>query len=211
MARPFIEKANRIENNLNSLEKEQRTTKSYSDIRKIREIISRMQESFIPKITQATGHRFAFPNLFLFVFLYREIQLAFSDARTNPVKPGKPIFLTSQDLNEMLLVSEDRLALAYIGDGALEIGVMLSIWPRQGVIPKKQFLWESRNSLVENVPLTNFWNFLFLDEPLANHPGDSTDTKGSLMEAVFGIIYLEKGLEAVETSLKHLIEFYENQ
>ncbi len=205
MAQPFIKKANRIEKNLESLEKEQRTEKSLSDIRKIREIISQMHETFIPKITMATGHRFTFPNLFLFVFPYREIQFAFSDATTNPVKPGKPEFLTGLDLDEMLLVSEDRLTLAYIGDAALEIGVMPSIWPDNiDAIPKSRYLDEKSKAFVENIPLSKFWDSLFLNDPFADHPADNPKTKGSLIEAIFGIIYLEGGLDAVGSALANL-------
>lgn len=209
MAQPFIEKADRIEKNLDSLEKEERTKKSLSDIRRIREIIPQIQNSFIPRITQATGQKFTFPNLFLFIFLYREIQAVFNDATTNPVHSDKLKNLTDQDLNEMLSVSEDRLTLAYIGDAALEIGIIPGIWPRDGTIPKKQFLHDSRNALVENLPLKNFWNSLFLNDPLADHRGDSPETKGSLMEAVFGIIYLEGGVEAVERAFLNLKKFYE--
>lgn len=211
MAQPFIEKADRIEKNLNSLEKEQRTDKSLSDIRKIRETILQMQESFIPKITRASGHVFTVPNLFLFVFLYREIQIVFNEAKTNPVKPGMPEFLTDQDLDEMLIISEDRLTLAYLGDASLEIGIIPGIWPHNGTIPKKQFLHDSRNALVENIPLANFWNSLFLDDRLADHRRDSAETKGSLMEAVFGIIYLEGGIEAVEISFQQLHSYYQSR
>lgn len=215
MARSFLGKANRIEQNLSLLKKEERTQKSMEDVLKIEKRFERIKESYIPKIKTATGYEFLNPNLFLFVFLYKEIMMVFNEAQTNPVKPGRMELLSSQDLQEMTGVSEDRLTLAYIGDIALEIGVMASIWSPQETqkIPLNEFLHNERNKLVDNQPLSQFWDSLEInDSPIiANLPPENEKTKGSSMEAVFGIIFLESGLDAVETALQNLKKYYENR
>jgi hypothetical protein len=213
MARSFLGKANRIEQNLTLLKKEGRTPKSVEDIGKIEKRFERIKEMYIPTIKTATGHEFLNPDLFFFVFLYKEIAMVFNEAKMNPVKPGGIKLLSEEDLQEMADVPEDRLTLAHIGDAALGIGVMASIWSVPGTqkIPLNTYLHNERNKLVENEPLSRFWDSLQLnDSPIiANLPSENDKTKGSSMEAVFGIIFLEGGVDAVETGLHNLKRYYE--
>lgn len=207
MQKPFVKKARRIERNLKLLEREQRSQKSVEDVRKIHEMFSRVTDHCIGKIAKATGHSFTHTNFFLFVFLYKEINAVFNEAKTNPISAGKEELLRPGDLDEMLSVATDRLTLAYIGDAALELGVMTSIWnPKTLDIPSNEFLHKQRTKLVENAPLAKLWDSLELYDPVIlirpSHENDAT--KGSYMEAVFGIIYLEGGLVAVEKALKKL-------
>jgi hypothetical protein len=208
IAEPFIEKANRIKHDLELLERKQRTKKSIENIKIIREKFTIVKKSCIPKITGATGHTFNHPNLFLFVFLYKEINEVFNEAQTNPVMAGVPETLSLQELKEMSVVSEDRLSLAHIGDAALELGVIATIWPpNTTTILKKQYLHDERKKRVDNLPLSQFWESMHLYDNstiLVENPYENPDTKGSYMEAVFGIIYLESGLEAVETAIQNL-------
>ena len=215
MARSFLGKADRINHNLALLKKEGRTQKSIEDVSGIEKRFERIKEVYIPRIRTATGHEFLNPDLFFFVFLYKEIAMVFNEAQTNPVKPGGIELLSSQDLREMTEVSEDRRTLAYIGDAVLETGVMGSIWSLQEIqkIPLSEFLHNERNKLVENEPLSRFWDSLELnDSPvIANLPPENDETKGSSMESVFGIIFLEGGLEAVKTALENLKKYYERE
>ncbi len=77
MARSYLGKANRIEHDLTLLKKEQRSRKSVEDISKIEKGFERIKEKYIPRIKKATGYEFLNPNLFYFVFLYREIRYCF--------------------------------------------------------------------------------------------------------------------------------------
>jgi len=213
MARSFLGKANRIEQNLALLRKEGRTQKSTEDVSNIEKRFERIKEFYIPRIKTATGHEFLNPYLFYFVFLYKEILMVFNEAQTNPVRPGGIPLLSPQDLLEMTEISKERMTLAYIGDAVLEIGVMASIWSSQEPqkIPLNEFLHNERNKLVENEPLSRFWDSLELNDPpiIPNLPPENCETKGSSMEAVFGIIFLEGGLDAVETGFRNLKTYYE--
>jgi 23S rRNA maturation mini-RNase III len=215
MARSFLGKADRIEQSLNLLKKEGRTKKSTEDISKIEKRFEKIKEVYIPRIKTATGHTFLNPGLFFFVFLYKEIAMVFNEAKNNPVKPGGTELLKAQDLQEMIAVSEDRLTLAYIGDAVLETGVMASTWSLQEKqkIPLNEYLHNERNKLVEDEPLARFWDSLELnDSPvIPNLPPENDTKKGSSMEAVFGIIFLESGLDAVEEALKNLKKYSEKR
>lgn len=215
MARSFLGKADRIEHNLTLLRKEGRTPKSIKDILNIEKRFERIKEVYLPRLKTATGHEFLNPNLFYFVFLYKEITMVFNEAQTNPVTPDGISLLSPQDLREMTEVSENRKTLAYIGDAALETGVMASTWSLQEPqkIPLNEFLHNERNNLVENEPLSRFWDSLQLNDPpiITGLPPENNDTKGSSMEAVFGIIFLEGGLESVEKALRDLKKYSEGK
>ena len=215
MARSFLGKADRIKQNLSSLKREGRTPKSVEDISNIEKRFERIKEVYLPRLKTATRHEFLNPDLFFFVFLYKEIAMVFNEAQNNPVKSGGIPLLNTQDLGEMMEVSEDRQTLAYIGDAVLETGVMASTWSLQEAqkIPLSKFLHDERNKLVENEPLSRFWDSLKLNDLpiIANLPPENDETKGSSMEAVFGIIFLEGGLGAVENGLKNLIKFSQKE
>jgi 23S rRNA maturation mini-RNase III len=215
MARSFVGKADRIKKNLISLKKEGRTQKSIEDISKIEKRFERIKEVYIPRIKNATGHEFLNPDLFFFVFLYKEIAMVFNEAQNNPVKSAGIPLLNPQDLGEMIEVSEERQTLAYIGDAVLETGVMTSTWSLQEAqkIPLSKFLHDERNKLVENEPLSRFWDSLKLNDLpiIENLPPENDETKGTSMESVFGIIFLEGGLGAVETALQNLKKYYETR
>ena len=123
-------------------------------------------------------------------------------------------YLSPQDLREMTEISKERLTLAYIGDAVLEIGVMASIWSPQEPqkIPLNEFLHNERNKLVENEPLSRFWDSLELAMIHRLFPiflPKTVKQKVPPWKLVFGIIFLEGGLDAVEMSLQNLKKYYE--
>jgi hypothetical protein len=101
------------------------------------------------------------------------------------------------------------LTLAHIGDAALEISIIPCIWPKpsENIIPSKNFLHLERGKVVDNLPLSSYWDSLSLYDSsiLVQRPDENSETKGSNMESVFGIIYLEPGVGAVETALKNIL------
>jgi hypothetical protein len=64
---------------------------------------------------------------------------------------------------------------------------------------------------VENEPLSRFRDSPELNDPpiILNPPPENGETKGSSMEAVSGIIFLESGLDAGETAFRNLKKYYE--
>lgn len=212
IAKPFVERADRIEKNLAILKT--LSQKSVQEIKELEKKYNLVKEFSIPKIEAATGYKFSNQNLFLFVFLYQEINKVFKEAQEVPGESFEE-FLIGKNFADMKEASENRLTLAYIGDAALEIGVLPSIWPHSDVtaIPRNEILHNEREKLIKNEPLSRYWESLQLYDStiLIQPPNENSETKGSYMEAVFGIIYLESGLEAVENALKNVIQYYETK
>ena len=213
IAKPFIDKADRIENCLSSLKNKKLSEKSLRDIEEIENKFQQIQDHCIPIFNASTGQEFPHANLFLFVFLYQELNAVFNEAKQLLSKFAEisPIEKNFEGMND---ISQNRLTLAYIGDAALEISVVPYIWQQSTEnLPSSKILHNKRGEIVENSPLSQYWDALSLFDStiLQQHPDENAETKGSYVEAVFGIIYLEHGVNAVEIALQNLLRYNEKK
>jgi dsRNA-specific ribonuclease len=209
IAKPFIEKADRIEKCLDSLINKKLSEKSLQDIEEIEKKYLQIQIQCIPIFKAATRQEFPHPKLFFFVFLHQELSEVFNEAQQLFSKLSE-FAQIEKDFEGMKEISQNRMTLAYIGDAALEICVISYIWQQSPEkLPSSEFLHNKREEIVKNSPLSKYWDNLLLSDPTIGikHPNENVGTKGSSMEAVFGIIYLEHGIDAVEKALTNLITF----
>jgi 23S rRNA maturation mini-RNase III len=210
MAQPFLKKAKRVKKNLAILKKEKLPQQLLSDITSIYEKYNQVRKFSQPLIEKNTKHQFKNPNLFLIVFLYKEISKIFNEVH-NLVKHDKvKSDVPNEFFLEMRQLKETMMTLAFIGDSAIDIGVIRSIWhtdnpdkiPLKGKLdPNKKIFTGGKNQAI-------LWDFLDLYDSkiLIRHPNESTSSKSSLFEAIFGIIYLEGGLKSVEKAIQNLKE-----
>lgn len=165
----------------------------------LNEKISYILNNIPEKIYDATRYRIKNPNLLLMVFLHEDISKICNE----------PTNFQIDNLEKMKMIKEDFLTLAFIGDCALETGILPSIWEDKNAprhIPLKGTLDERKKNFVKNENLAQIWDFLdFYDNNvLIRRKNESLKLRASRMEAVFGLIYLECGLEAVELAIKNL-------
>ncbi len=165
----------------------------------INEKISYILESCPEKILTATKYSIKNPNLLLLILLYEDISKIYNEY---PIP--RPV-----NVERMKEIKEEFLVLAFIGDCALELGILKNIWEvtvGSGNIPSNEYLNDQKKLFVKNEQLAEIWDSLGLynDDILLKNKDESSDLRGSRMEAVFGIIYLESGLEAVEKAIHHL-------
>lgn len=209
IAKPFIEKADRIEKCLDCLINKKLSEKSLNDIEEIEKKYLKIQIQCIPIFKAATGQEFPHPNLFFFVFLYQELSAVFNEAQ-QLMSNLSEISQIEKEFEEMKDFLENRMTLAYIGDAALEICVIPYIWQHSSEkLLTSKSLHDKREEIVKNSPLSQYWDDLLLSDPSMRHPDESITSKGSSMEAVFGIIYLEHGVNAVEIALQNLLRYSE--
>jgi 23S rRNA maturation mini-RNase III len=105
------------------------------------------------------------------------------------------------------------MTLAFIGDSAIDIGVIRSIWHTDNPdkIPSKGKLDPDKKFITTEKTQADLWDFLDLYDlkVLIPYPDESARSKSSLFEAIFGIIYLEAGQEAIESAIQNLKNRYE--
>ena len=202
IAEPFIKKAEKIRNTFSRSEDEKQSEQSVQINSSLNEKITYIRNTCPKIIEKATHYQIKNINLLLLVFLHEDISKICNET------------VLSKDLEDMKEVKEDFLTLAFIGDVALELGILPSIWGAENElrdIPQKGYLDTQKKNFVENQKLAEIWNFLaFYDEEIIKQgKNESEELRGSRMEGVFGIIYLESGLEAVEQAIKNLKHYYE--
>lgn len=198
MAKPFIDRAEQIRNVVSQFDKDNSgETDSH-----INEKITYILNTCPKKILAATQYKVRNPNLLLLILYYEDISKAGIEAEQLELK----IIIKG--------IKKDFLTLALIGDRALELGILPIIWEGEntpGDIPTKGKLDDSKKNFVKNKNLADIWDFLGLYDKkiLPKKKDESPKLRGSRMEAIFGIIYLESGLEAVEKAIRTLKTDYE--
>jgi dsRNA-specific ribonuclease len=204
MAQPFIEKVNLIQNTFSQFDNEKQFEKSARIYPSLEVKISHILNTCPEKIKNATHYKIRNSNLLLLIFLYEDISKIYSDS----------VVPRSENLEKMKTIKEDFLTLAFIGDRALELGILQSIWideKKSRDIPLKGDLDAQKKNFVENKNLAIIWDFLDLYDNLifTKKKNESLKLRASRLEAVLGIIYIESGLEAVENAIQNLKCNYE--
>ncbi|MHA1637193.1 MAG: ribonuclease III domain-containing protein [Candidatus Thorarchaeota archaeon] len=112
-------------------------------------------------------------------------------------------------LSNMVLLPEMAKVLALIGDAAIDMAVLHHLW-RPNVADVGS-LTQDRANIVSNEHLaekSDDWNLY--DNRIHFDPETPTKSeidhiKGTLVEALFGVVYIESGFEAVKKCVKYLI------
>jgi hypothetical protein len=108
--------------------------------------------------------------------------------------------LTTADLETLVRIPDAAATLAWIGDAALKIGVLPEIWTphmrEAGLLTDRRKAYDSN---ANQAILCDRWRLyehrIHLDPPVAS--GDPVHVKGTLVESIFGTIFLQGGLRAV--------------
>ena len=128
--------------------------------------------------------------------LQLSMKILFSEIHTN-FRDGR-CALSPTALAEMARLPEAAETLAWIGDAALKIGVLPQIWsPRladAGLLSERRKAYESNVNMAR---LCDRWGLyehrVHFDPPVEK--GDCDHVKGTLVEAVLGIVFLQCGLK----------------
>ncbi|MFO7836394.1 MAG: ribonuclease III domain-containing protein [Candidatus Thorarchaeota archaeon] len=117
--------------------------------------------------------------------------------------------LSRQDFENLVNVPEMAQALALVGDAAIDMSVLHHLW--EPTAADVGMLTQRRADIVSNEHLADVCNSWGLYEYRIHfdpsHPStaEMQHDKGTLLEAVYGIIYVEYGFEAVEREITHIL------
>lgn len=175
-----------------------------SRLREIRERMEDIRREVRPLVERDAGMHLAKPETLLLAMfqsstknLFSEIEIFCSRRSTCPFAPEEIRALTS--------IPEAAKVLAWIGDAALSLAVLTEIWSPE--LPDVGHLTERRKELVQNANLAilcDRWRLyeyrIHFDPPV--DPSTLTretllHMKGTLTEAVFGVLFLQGGLPAI--------------
>ena len=165
--------------------------------------ISTSEQNIIPLISKDLGFPFKNKNLFFTAMLQPSLKNTFDEIKIHFRKEPESI-ISKKKLDELSACSDTGKSLAWIGDTVIKYALLLKIW-QPGITPEE--LHNRRQSLETNVNLSilcDRWKLfeyrIHLDPP---YPKQATidKTKGTLVEAIYGVLYIEKEIDGVQEAL----------
>ncbi|EJG06062.1 ribonuclease III [Methanofollis liminatans DSM 4140] len=181
------------------------TARWLSSVEEILRQIGSVRLVVMPAVERDLGFSIENDEIFLLALfqpstknLFSEINAHFRDGRCA---------LSPTALAEMARLPEAAETLAWIGDAALKIGVLPQIWsPRladAGLLSERRKAYESNVNMAR---LCDRWGLyehrVHFDPPVEK--GDCDHVKGTLVEAVLGIVFLQCGLKGVARAARLL-------
>jgi dsRNA-specific ribonuclease len=189
--------------NINDREKMNRWM---DDIDQVERRITRIRTHLQPKVEHNLGYRFEDPDMFVIALFQPSTKNLFLEIETH--FRGKTGNMTPLEvIREMADIPEAAKTLAWVGDAALHLAVLQEIWVDR--VAGVGALTERRKDYVKNAnlaKLSDHWDLFShrihfdLKEPVQ----EAEHVKGTLVESIYGIIFLQGGLRDVARAV-HLI------
>jgi ribonuclease-3 len=165
--------------------------------------ISRINDTVLPILKDDLGYSFSNNNLVLIAMMQPSIKNTFTEIK-NHFPKGTEFVIPREDLDFLDNGSEMANTLAWLGDTMIKYAVLSDIWKPE--ISTEQ-LHNKRKSFEENKNLAKLcdkWKLfdyrIHLDPPVAKLRSINK-IKGTLIEALYGIIFVEKGIDGVRDAI----------
>ena len=166
--------------------------------------IEKIEKILIPKLEDEFRLKFKTPELLLIAMSNTSIRNIFEDLKTHFKKdPNRP--LQDAELTELASSGDASKVLALIGDSALDLAIVQVLWDSSLSTTGK--LTEKRKEVASNRNLAKYcdqWglfgyclNRFRVIEPKVTKPETILHEKGTLVEAILGVVYLEFDLEVL--------------
>ncbi|MHA1149205.1 MAG: ribonuclease III domain-containing protein [Promethearchaeota archaeon] len=168
----------------------------------ILEQMERIQKELIPKLKSIFNLEFRTPELVMLSLcrpsirnIYEDMEKHFQSQKNNPLK--------EDEYTELASSGDAANVLALIGDSVLDLGVVQTLWDSSlstvGQLTKKRAGIVANDNLARICDEWNLYDFRMtrLHDPSEKSAKPKTiqHEKGTLIEAIYGVIYLEFGFE----------------
>ena len=168
------------------------------------ERMEKIEKILIPKLEGIFRLKFTTPELIMFALSNTSIRNIFDDLNTHfNNDPNRP--LKEEKLIELASSGDAAKVLALIGDAALDLAIVQLLWDSSLSTTGK--LTEKRKEVASNINLAKYCDLWDLYRCRLNRfrsteyedtkPETIYHEKGTLVESILGVIYLEFGLEVL--------------
>lgn len=189
----------------NNMRKRKKLKKLISQIQEMEETIQDLRNNKIAEIENYFDHKFTEPNLIILAFFQPETKNLFAELKNHPFAIENKF-----DFQAYLNLDEAAKVLAFIGDSAISLAMTHVLW--QPNISSTGELTIKRSEFVSNKNMSKLcdkWNLfdfrLGSTKDTENANKENVEhSKGTIIEALFGVLYIECGLEKVISSVVHL-------
>jgi dsRNA-specific ribonuclease len=200
---PIIEKA--LENQLNQLPenhlREKRKITNWIDqIKKINNNINYIKKSKLVELERNINYNFAEPDLVVLSFIQPSIRNMFEELNKSSSKLS-----LNANLETCLSMDEAAKVLALIGDAAISLALIQILWQPNisnvGELSIKRSEYASNENLAK---VCDKWGLYDFRIHFGSDHSENYHAKGTIIEALFGVIYIEAGLDQVILSIDTL-------
>ena len=178
-------------------------------LKQINEVIQKMEnitDIQIKELEKRLHYKFTTPELVILALFqpsmnkfFHELKIFFTRSNIDSIK--------SNEFDDFINMSDAAKALALIGDAVIDLAVVQIFWVPK--ISKVGDLHDQRASLVSNEHLAtlcdkwNLFDYRIHQDPPQPIKTEKTlnHTKATIVESLFGIIYVESGLEGVISTI----------
>lgn len=180
----------------------------FHDISSMQESLKRIRKDLVPDMEKILGMNFDHTELFQVAMfqpstknIFLELETQYRRSKNNP--------LDSEDFEEMINLSEMAKVLALVGDAVVSSAVLQHLWePHLGDAGK---ITQRKAEIVSNEHMSKLCDKWRLYEHRIHFDPDTPGRsemihdKGTLLEAIYGIIYIEFDYKRIVDLVSHLI------
>ncbi len=179
------------------------------DIKYIQDSLHRIEADLVPKLEDILKVKFQKDELFLVAMFQPSTKNIFLELETHYRRSDEdPLGLDG--FAEMINLSEMSKVLALVGDAVISSAVLQHLWePHLGDAGR---ITQRKAEIVSNehmAKLCDKWNLyeyrIHFDPPDTPSKSEIDHDKGTLLEAIYGIIYIEHEYKRVVDLVSHLI------
>ena len=195
-----IEKA--LENRLNqlpenNLRERRKITNWINQIKKINDNINNIKKSKLVELERNINYNFAEPDLVVLSFIQPSIRKMFEELNTYSSKLSLKV-----NFEPYLSIDEAAKVLALIGDAAISLALVQILWQPNisnvGELSTKRSEYASNENLAK---VCDKWDLYDFRIHFGSDQSENNHAKGTIMEALFGVVYIEAGLNQVILSI----------
>jgi len=163
--------------------------------------IDRVKDSLRPKLEEVLGVSLHKNELLLVAMFQPSTKNLFLEMIDE--FPSK-----QEELKHLVALSEMAEALALVGDAAISLAALYYVW--QSISVDVGVLTQKRSDIVNNEHMAELCDSWGLYEhrihfdPHAVSKSEMDHDKGTLLESIYGIVYIEQGLEKVKDLVRYL-------
>jgi ribonuclease-3 len=178
------------------------------DIRYIQKSLDRIEQKLIPKLEETLKLRFRNKELFMVAMfqpstknLFLELETEYRGSDEDPLGPD--------GFAEMINLSEMSKVLALVGDAVISSAVLQHLWEPHlgdaGKITQKKAEIVSNNHMAKLCDKWKLYDYRIHFDPERPSKSEMDHDKGTLLEAIYGIIYIEHEYKMIHKQVSHLI------
>jgi ribonuclease-3 len=178
------------------------------EIEFIQKKLQRIREELVPKLEDILGIEFEIKELIQVAMfqpstknIFLELETQYRRSKNNPVD--------SDDFAEMINLSEMAKVLALVGDAVVSSAVLQHLWEPHlgdaGRITQRKSEIVSNEHMAKLCDKWGLYEYRIHFDPDTPSKSEIAHDKGTLLEAVYGIIYIEHEYKRTVRLVSHLI------